>query len=365
MSNFEFDRKFLQDTVSMLNAKLSDKSLSVIEKASVENDLHFFNNMLKGNFENTDDDFYYCEEDYYDSDDSDYTVDDFVKMFLEKCRELYCVLGVRAINLIIKLYEDGVFYHPSYIERKVLPIEEQAEYTIKNYEKNSKKLLVPAKKILFPKDYSHIQCVDSLDESSYCYFSEILHEPFVVVDPENGESILNHEVEHACESILGIDNKIIFEEVGSIFHELLFSDLLMSKLGNDYLTSFDERVIESTCYIERLYPLFCLIKYLKKYDFEISKDKLLKLCWDYGLVDEETNFYDFVNDNVVNCGFDTMINYLFSHLKAIELREKLLLTKKDSLDLLVEEMSKPLTYRCSDDKVLIYKRFLSDIECKR
>ena len=54
-----------------------------------------------------------------------------------------------------------------------------------------------------------------------------------------------------------------------------------------------------------------------------------------------------------------------AYLKAIELREKLLLTKKDSLDLLVEEMSKPLTYRCSDDKVLIYKRFLSDIECKR
>ena len=360
MNRFEFDRKFLEDTVSMLKAKLGDESLSIIDKCNVDNDLYFFQNMLKGNFVNTcdEEDF---DEDVFDDDlDDDYTIDDCVEMFISKCRELYDILGIRAINLIIKLYEKNIFYYPKFQEKVVLPIEEQAEYTIKNYERNSRKLLVPASSILFPKDHPHIQCVDSFDESSFCYYSEVLREPFIIVDPENGESILNHEVEHACESIIGIGKKIDFQEVGSIFHELLFCDLLREKVGDKYSTAIPDRIVESTCFIRRLYPLFLIIKELQKRHFEVSSDELFELCSKYDLLDEETTFYEYVVDNVMRGGIDTMVNYLFSHLKAIELREKAIRTGRDSLDLLVEEMSRPLTYRSSDDKILIYKRFLDE-----
>ena len=90
MNRFEFDRKFLEDTVS------------IIDKCNVDNDLYFFQNMLKGNFGNTcdEEDF---DEDVFDDDlDDNYTIDDCVEMFISKCRELYDILGIRAINLIIK-----------------------------------------------------------------------------------------------------------------------------------------------------------------------------------------------------------------------------------------------------------------------
>lgn len=366
MTKWRFDRKLLKDSLQQCQRKLQDKTIPLIYKFEIEEDETFFSNMLNGNYSNEKDDCYYYEgiEDDLSEYEEKYSFEEIKERILIKCMDYINQLGNEIIDLMIELYEDDIFYIPAEDEEYFLSMDEQEEYTIKNYESHSKKLLIPAKKILDGKKLIQASTKDKI--TSYTQFPYSIDLPFIIVNPNERNSILNHELEHASEFMLNIgrDKNGYLLELGSIYFEMLFCDLLYKETNKKYSSDYKKRVTESYTYIYDLYPIFVFIKELQKRKFKVRDEEFQKLCNDILEVTPD-NLEDFLNIGLEE-EFEPKLRYLLSHLKAIELREK---TNKndDSLDILLEEFMKPLTHeeKKVKEKKKIYKRYLNEIECKR
>lgn len=365
-SKWNFDKKLLEEGVSIGEKSLSDDNTPMSEKVGIEQDLEFFYNMLSGNFSNESDDLYYCEDLDFEE-EKELSFKELKDEIIAKCIEYYCMLGSRAINLIIKIAEEEIFYIPDKFPIQTLTMDEQVEYTIKNYEKHEKDFLSKAKELLLIEKPRLIQMSKDEDISSYVHYSSVLEEPFIIVNPNERTSILNHEIEHAIELSKKIDNadNNIYCEVGSIYFELLFCDLLYEKGILKYSSDFQERVGDTANTIADLYPIFKFIKEIYKKGNSLSDDEFLKLCQDHLEINNLEVLQDFSDIRLTPEYIDEQIRYVFSHLKAIELREQTIRTKRSSKELLIESFKKPLTYRNPDEKVKIYQRYLNEIERKR
>ena len=366
MTKYNFDRKTLQYSLEQCKKKLKSRSLPLVEKFAYEEDETFFSNMLSGNYSNITDEFYYYEGIEDDIEDNEYSFEELKEILIGKSIELSKILGDNIIDLIIQLQEEEVFYIPSETEEKTLTMDEQVEYTIKNYEQNSKKLLIPARRLLQEKKL--IQATTKDEISSYTQFPYSVDLPFIIVNPNERTCILNHELEHALEYILNIDRekKGLYLELGSIYFEMLFCDQLHKLSEDKYSSDYQKRVYETYLYILQFYPLFKFIKELKSRNFQIS-DKIFKQLCKNVLGVEENELEDYViyifeDDNII-----TQLCYLLSHLKAIELREQNGRKKQDSLDIILPEIIKPVSadQKSNKEKILTYRRYLSEIERKR
>ena len=358
MYKWNFDRIYLKEKLIECNERLDDPALLLLEKLETMKNIDFLKNMIKHNFSNKCEPIYIPSE-YYE--EEKLKIPELKVLMINACIEYLYKYGQRAINLIIKLYEDNIFYVPNEKNVRELSIEEQEEYTIKNYENNSKFLLPTAKEFLNLK-HSHIQHVSIVD--SYCYYSKLLDKiPFIVVNPEEFNSILNHELQHALEFIYGLNDDLKYKEIGSIYFELLFCDTLYEQ-DNKYSDDFRYRVTESSLSIEKIYPFFKFINILKSKKFDVTDEEFIKLCEKELEVSEEY-IQDYIERNIDSGHFQELIEYLFSHLKAIDIREKTQKNDEDSLKTLMDNYKKPLTYNNLNEKVLVYKRYLSEIESKR
>ena len=364
MTPWKFDRKILEDSLKQCQTKLNNQTLSLIDRFEIEEDESFFINMLNGNYSNEQENFYYYEgiEDEYENDTEECQFEELKERILLKCIDYHNELGDSIIDLIIKLAEENVFYIPSESKDEILSIDEQEEYTIKNYETHSKKLLKPAKEILKAKKLIQVSTQDKI--TSYTQFPYSIDLPFIIVNPNERNSILNHELEHAIEFMLNIgrekDGYLL--ELGSIYFEMLFCDLFHQKTNKNYSTDYEKRVIESTIYIRDLYPIFLFIRELKRREFNINDNEFEKLCNEILEIDIR-NLEEFLNEELEE-KFESRLRYLLSHLKAIELRENTT-NNNDSFDILFKEFNKPLQYETNSEKIMTYKRYLSEIERKR
>lgn len=358
MYKWNFDRIYLKEKLMECNERLDNPGILLLDKFATMKDIDFLKNMIKHNFSNQNEPVYipseYLEEEKLKT-------SELKVLMINTCIEYLYKYGQRAINLIIKLYEDNIFYIPEKKDEKVLSIEEQEEFTIKNYENNSKFLLPTAKEFL-NLQHSHIQQVNKVD--SYCYYSKLLDKiPFIVVNSEEFNSILNHELQHALEFIYGLGDDLKYKEIGSIFFELLFCDTLYEQ-DNKYSDDFRYRVTESTLSIRELYPFFKFINILKNKKFDLTDKEFVELC-EKELWLKEEYIQNYIERNIDSGRFQELIDYLFSHLKAIEIRDKSIRKDEDSLKTLMDNYKKPITYNNLNEKVLVYKRYLSEIEAKR
>ena len=365
-NKWKFDKKILEEGIEKGHKALSDENLSLTDSMGIEQDLEFFYNMLSGNLSNQTLNLHYYEDiDLEDNDEISF--EEIKEEVLNRCHNYYFIIGTRAINLIIKLCEEGVFYIPSELPLDILSMDEQVEYTIKNYEQHAKDFLVKAKELILPKRPQFIQTTKKKDITSYVHYSSILEEPFIVVNPNERTSILNHELEHAIELSKKLDNvnNNIYCEVGSIYFEMLFCDLLYEQTNKKYSSDFQERVYETSTTLLRLYPIFKFLKEINKRKYIVSDDTFKRLCEEYLDIDNLEDLAEFFETSFSPDYVNEQIRYVFSHLKAIELREQTIRTKRSSQDLLIESFKRPLTYSNYNEKVKVYQRYLSEIESKR
>lgn len=364
-NKWTFDKKLLEEGIEKGQIALNDEKLSLTDSIGIEQDLEFFHNMLMGNLSNQNPNLYYYED--MDLEDDDISFEELKEETLNRCREYHSTIGTRAINLIIKLCEEEIFYIPSELPIDSLSMDEQVEYTIKNYEKHAKDFLEKAKELLLVDKPRFVQMSKKNDITSYVHYSSILEEPFLVINPNERTSILNHEIEHAIELSKRLDNvdNDIYCEVGSIYFELLFCDLLYEQTNKRYSSDFQERVYETTTTILNLYPIFRFIKEIHKRNYTINDDTFIRLCEEYLNINSLEELTEFIDITFSYKYVIEQIRYVFSHLKAIELREQTIRTKRSSQDLLLESIKRPLTYTKPNEKIKIYQRYLNEIERKR
>lgn len=354
MNNWNFDIDYLNQVVKKGNELLKDEKLSHKKRKIIDKDIQVFKQFIKGDFSLPDE-----EVPHYDG--LSYTK--LKNLFLKDAKEHYEFLGKHLIDYIIKVYYEHIFKIENTYYERPLPFDKQVYLTLKNYNTVSSKLYEYAKKIVFNNSFSQIQLVDDSDYSSFCHYSEIVKNPFIIVDSEENNNIFNHELQHAIEDVLDLKIPTVYLELGSIELELLFNDTLFKE--KNYLCSDDygDRMEETDNILEELHLYLTLLKRLAKYDFKINNDGFIKVCSkSMRIYEEQVN--EWLYDTLTNCNYDLYICYLMSYLKAIEIRENQYKYQGDVLHLLNQYYKPKPVLQIPEDGIEIYKRYVKEMNEK-
>lgn len=275
---------------------------------------------------------------------------------LTEMKEIYYLLQENFIDWLIELDKTKIFNQNFDFCEVFVSIENQFEYTLKNYELHSKKLLPYAKELLYDK-VSQIQLINDPDFYSYSQYLQMIKKNFLVINPKECGYLLNHEVQHYIEQKLNLSKNIIYSELGSIYFELLFTDEYYEQ-ENKFLKS---RVEEANYDLEEIVEYLNIIKAFKNYNFEISDEHFKEVIIEYKkLIPEEIeDFLLFENKNMVE-----YFIYFISFLKAVELREKSSINI-DSLDVLNPYLkSKKFIFEPSSSLFKLYENYVDDVKQK-
>lgn len=329
MKKWQFDENYINNLLDRGFALLRDPEIPNDKKIRIRQDIKFFQEILKQNFE-----YFEKPEEYFPS------LEDLKRYVINKMRKQYELFGRKLINGIIALDNESIFDISDSFEQTDLSMDEQEKLTMRNYEKNSKFLLNYARGLFSSKPTSQIQCVENLNSSSYCYPSEIDNLPFLIVNPTEMPSILNHEVQHGVEDILGFNHPRFLSEEGSIFFELLYLDILFEE--QNYLLRGDiHRLNETSIQINYLSGYFEVMKEFARKNFQVSKSEFLEMFGEYFNV-MKGNLGKALNDEIVSGEIDKDIMYLLSHLKAIKLRHYSKLSHDDAFEVLKSHVKTPI-----------------------
>ena len=318
-SKWEFDRDFLKKYIKMWDESIKTANLSDSEKALLKDEKSMFNRFLKGE--------YSISDGYIGRYKS---IDNLRRYVLSKMKYEYEMLGPELIDYIQSLYSSDIFCSVG-SPRPDVPIEIQEEYTLKTYEKNCKLFYKYAKQILSLKPTSMVQCTSYLEGSSWCFFSDLLDLPFLVIDPRETSNVLNHETQHGIDFLLKyqlVNN--YYSELLPICFEILFDDLLFEKEG---ICDYDFRLEEMDSLLSDVCDYLNVMKKFAAMEFKVPLDKFKEIVTkDFSI--DECVIVPVLNEIVVGDDFDFNFGYLVSYLKAIELRSELQKANSDCLSLI-------------------------------
>lgn len=292
------------------------------------------------------------------------SISELKESILNKMKDIYNTLGIKVFYFIYELNDANVFNNIYCIDNTLLSIEEQEEITIKNYEKNSKYFLKFAKEIFSNKPSNKIQVVNNLFYSSFCYYSDLLMHPLIVVDPNEDIFILNHEVQHGIEALNQYDISKPFLELGPIFFELLFTDEFFSE--KHYLTSktYQSRINDTNFYIKIISNYFKAIEIFSKNNFDISNEYFIKVLTETMGI-KQNNLIKFLNEMNNSDDYEEYICYLLSHLKAIELRHISKSYSGDVSEILIPYIQKnKFNFNINKDSIKIYEDYVKEMNQK-
>lgn len=288
-----------------------------------------------------------------------YTFKELKIATLNKMKNIYYILGTDLINWLIILRDKGIFNEYYHFDDCLAPIETQLEYTLKNYEQHSK-ILLPYAKDLFYNKPAHIQIKENFETTSFCEYFKVLDKSLLLIDPTEEGFILNHETEHYIERILKLPKNDPFLELGSIYFELLFTDMYYEKEGLLLPGKIEDTEVD----LDMLVDYLIVIKDFAQTDFQVSNEIFKNsIIEKLQVIPEEINEYlqedienDYMGDNII---------YLISLLKAIELRSITLTSKEDSFDILKPYLSnKKLIFNPSNKLFEIYEDYVDEIKQK-
>ena len=285
--------------------------------------------------------------------------------YINFLKVLYRELGERLINFIIDLESENILCADyNYIDSGfIIPLEYQEELTLRNYEKNSKILYSYAQEMFSKKPTSKIQEMNICDGSSYCHYSSILNLPFLVINPSEAPYVLNHEVEHGVECLLNLDINDEYKELGPIYFELLFNDMLYDSNRTITPSSYVSRLVDAEDILYELTKTFNVIKELVKYNFMVSDAKFKSILIDI-LKLHDNNVYSYLINDDLLINIKTQIRYLLSYLKAIELR-KITDRRNDSFYILREYLNqRNFSFKPDEKSYDVYKEFVNEMKSK-
>lgn len=350
MNKWEFDKKYLQDIINRAEILMKKKKLPKNKKIEITDDIEMLLSFLE--------DDYKIYDDTEPLEETGLTFKQLKEKSLRKMETDYKQLGKKFVNWIIALFEEDIFYPCDEFEQTSLSIDEQAEFTIKNYERNSRALRKMAKNFIYKKPTT-IQCVDSPD--SYCNFCGITQEPFLVINPNESCFIFNHELAHGLEYLIGFNRTPYYTELGAIFSELLFLDTFSYKNGSLKTGDFELRINEAYESLEDIVDYFMILKALSKKDFKVTDEEFKDILINEGNVrDDKINEYLYY-DVIVSDGILNAMNYLFSFLKAIELRKKVIESKSDALDVVAEYLIPKFRFNPQTENFDMYANYIEEM----
>ena len=112
--------------------------------------------------------------------------------FIEKLKIFYDYLGYRFIEVLIKIHDDNIFNINYDKNNEILSMHELSNLVLLNYKKYMP--LVPVETFIYDKN-THIHEVDDKNLLSYTYYSSILNDNFIVINPQDGNGILNAQIQ--------------------------------------------------------------------------------------------------------------------------------------------------------------------------
>lgn len=352
-NKWQFSNEYMENLVNKGAVLLTNPHLSDYKKELIRNDMNTFKRYLMGDFEN-----------YQTMSEDGIPVGKLYKYALYKMKKQYETLGEGLIDFIINLDYERIFEVRDYYYQTELSIDSQVKLTLENYEKHSKLYWKYADKMLSQESIPQVQLVEELGCSSYCHYSHIARLPFLIIDPSEFPSITNHETQHGIEFALGIYSDNIFRELGPIYFEMLFTDLLCESQGFLLPGDYGERISDTYFALRYLSEYFEVIKVFATTDFKVSMDKFHFTFLEKMDVPPE-NIQPYLVEEIISNKIDNDMCYLFSHLKAIELRDNTKEFDGDSFYILEPHItSQVFDFETQGKSFKIYESYVNEMNEK-
>jgi len=176
--------------------------------------------------------------------------------------------------------------------------------------------------------------------------------------------MFNHEVQHAIEILHKYLANPLYSELGPILYEMLFNEELYKSRG--YLQSGDcsFRIEEAMYLLEIVCSYFQVLLSFKEKNFDVSTDEFLKTFEEIEEI-EPTLLVDYLKEEIANDNIVSDMSYLFSFLKAIELREEKIKSYSKQPELLEYYIKrKTFDFQIPQDGFDIYKRYVEEMNQK-
>ena len=350
MKKWQFDESTIKSAIDAGNRFLLDDSLSRKHRLEITSDIRRFQRFLNGDYELLERKRYLKHPQLKNN-------------ILRAMRKHSKIFDKNFISWLIGLAQSNIFARDEEVPIFSIPIEEAANHTIENYKRNSPIFYQYAYELLRNKKINLIQ-ETPLEGSPYCFYSDILRLPFIVINSSTEASTLNHEMQHAIEYLLGITTSPFYSEFGPIYFETLLTDQLFSHYGKDVLSSILNRICDTQRFLDfvkcYLYPL----SVFSHFNFDVDDELFYSTFHDITNLQGE-ELIRFLNEEMVASEITDTLGYLFSYLKVIEIRS---LAKRDNLEV-GDEFNRILydkTFKFEKPKngFQVYKDFVDEIQEK-
>lgn len=349
-----FDKTFLVESVKQGKEKLNSGNLSRRKKKILKSDIETFERYINDNYEpETERNLSFPKN-----------IDKLKDYILTRMIKQYKMLGEEIIRWTISLSEQGIFESGKGLgwEMTELSLDEQAELTLKNYEKNSSRFLMPAKSIILDNSIRQIQSVDCYP--SYCHHDSITAQSYLIINSLDEPCIFNHEVQHGIEVMLKYLTNPLYYELGPFFYEMLFNEELYKSRGCLKPKDFDFRIEEIEYLLDIVCSYFQVMLVFKEKNFNISTDEFLKTFIEIKNI-KPILLEDYLKEEIANDDIVSDMCYLFSFLKSIELREKKISSYNKQSELLEQYLKrKTFDFRMPQDGFKVYGRYLEEMNQK-
>ena len=357
MNMWCFDKKHLESSIKKGNLLLNKKSISGSSKAKILDEISVFERWLN-------DDFTYPNKYVLINRDSNIKKDfsELKRLIMQDVKICGSSFGNGYISLISRINDNDLFNVQKYFSDSI-SIDEQADVTLKTYEKYSSKYLLDRARDTILSNKSHIQLINDKKFLSYSYASnKILDENFIVLNPCEGNGILSYYVQEGIEDLIPMGYSFNHLELGPILMELLVHDRLFEEKNIKYSTDYYDLISRLREYLFDILPvlkLFQVIRTLK--ENEITDEMFIELCNMYFGTDNVIQVYSIVHRLLD----DNVIEFIFSTLYAIDARKRVIENGVDVVDALNSTNDDYLyTKDAINYKYLVYQRYMDEIRSR-
>ena len=360
MNKWSFDEKHLKAAIKKGQLLLTKRTISDSTKDRIKEEISVFERWLNG-------DYSYPYSDSVRSvnnSDEKYSFDELKKLIMHEVKICGSCFGNGYISLIEKINDNDLFAIPK-CKEEIISLDEQADVTMKTYEKYSPVCLYDAAKTIILPEKPHIHVLDNDDILSYSYGSNhILNEGFVVLNPNEGNGILNYYVQEGIETLIPFGYSLEYIDLGPTLFQLLFHDKLFEEKGIKYSTDYYELISKFRENLVDIMPVLKMYQATRSSkEFEITDEMFIELCNMYFETDNLEQVYSIVHKKLNDYSIDLILSVLY----AMDLREKILNEDIDALHAL--DFINPdylYTKKSIDYKYSVYEKYMDTVKnrCK-
>lgn len=351
MSKWSLNENYLRKAIKKGNLRLAKGSISDFERKGISSEIAVFERWLSGDY-----DFYYTEESLKKK-KREYSFYELKEKIIQDSLNFRKCFWKKQADLITKIDDEDLFK----IDKRpdeLIGIDEQANITMKTYESYSSKFFLPMAQDIILGKTPHIQKIDDDNFMSYAFGStHLLWESFVFLNPSDGNGILSSLVQDGIESVYPFDYSMDYIELGIVLFQILFHDKLFEENGIKYTTDYYDLMSKFRDKLHNISVVLNFSKDVKSFvdaKMDITEDIFCELCMKYFGTKDLSYVYKFIHDIFY---FDD-IGFIFSVLRAIEARRRIVDDKIDAYDALRWANS-------VDAKYPVYQKYMEDINNRR